>query len=152
MSAVDTLYRAATDADLPAITHVRTSVNENHLSVAQMAERGITHASVAASFRAEAKGWVAEHDGRVVAFAIANREGHSIFALFVLPGFERRGCGSTPLGLAVDWLWQNEAPSIWLETRQGTRAATFYARKGWTASAIDARGNIRYELKRPPIP
>lgn len=141
-------YRIAGEADLPAITHVRTSVRENHLSVTQMAERGISHESVAASLRADAKGWVAECGGRIVAFTIADRKSCSIFALFVLPGFDGRGIGPRLLDLAVAWLWESGAERLWLETRQGTRAATFYARRGWIAQGIDEKGSIRFELER----
>src|SRR5262249_51194631 len=142
-------YRVASEADLPAITYVRTSVRENHLSIEQLARRGITNASVAASFRANARGWVAEHRGEVVAFSIADRSSHSIFALFVLPGFDGRGIGGSLLNLAVEWLWENGSERIWLETSRDTRAASFYALKGWTATGVDGRGNIHYELPRP---
>jgi GNAT superfamily N-acetyltransferase len=144
-------YRVATDTDLPGITHVRTSVAENHLSVEDLAQRGITEASIAASFRADAKGWVAEHEARVVGFSIADRKVHSIFALFVLPGFDGCGIGGKLLDLAVAWLWANGTRRIWLETSKDTRAATFYARKGWIATGVDKLGNIHYELERPTI-
>jgi GNAT superfamily N-acetyltransferase len=152
MAGGETMYRVATEADLPAITHVRTSVVENHLSVEQLAQRGITNASVGASFRADCKGWVAEHAGQIVAFSIADRKSHSIFALFVLPGFEGRGIGGGLLTRAVDWLWQNGSEQIWLETRKDTRAAIFYAKKGWIATRTDAQGNIHYQCKRPRDP
>ena len=145
----DIVYREAREADLPAMTVVRTSVAENHLSVAQMAARGITNASVAASFGADAKGWVAERDGAIVAFAIADRASGAIFALFVMPGDAGRGIGGRLLARAVGWLWDNGAARAWLETREGTRAAAFYARRGWVAVDSDGRGSIRYECARP---
>ena len=51
------------------------------LSIAQLAECGITNASVAASFRGSAQGWVALHEAEIVGFAIADRENHGLFAL-----------------------------------------------------------------------
>jgi GNAT superfamily N-acetyltransferase len=149
MSRNEIEYRVAHEADLPGITHVRTSVAENHLSVEQLAQRGITNASIAASFHADSKGWVAVSRGQVVAFSIADRKSGSIFALFVLPGCEEHGMGSTLLRSAVEWLWENGSERIWLETRRNTRAATFYALKGWSSTGIDEKGNIRYELTRP---
>ena len=143
------IYREARDADLPGITRVRTSVAENHLSVAQMEARGITEASVIASFRVDKKGWVGEYDGEVVAFAIADRASRSIFALFVRPAFQGRGIGGRLLDLAAGWLWDCGSRDIWLTTRKGTRAAAFYARRGWTATGIDPEGNVRYECERP---
>ena len=149
MAGAEILYRVAQEADLPAITIVRTSVSENHLSIEQMEERGITNTSLAASFRADAKGWVAERAGRVVRFLIADRKSQSIFALFVLPEVQVQGAGNRLLDLATDWLWDVGAERIWLTTRYGTKAASFYAGKGWVAKTIDPDWNIRYECLRP---
>jgi hypothetical protein len=90
----DIRCRDASAADMPGISHIRASVTENLLTRDQLAQRGITEASVAASFRADSKAWVAEQEGRIVAFSIADRKAHSIFALFVLPIFEGRGIGN----------------------------------------------------------
>ena len=89
------MFRIAAAADVPAIARVRTSVRENLLTIEQLAERGITNESVAASFAVDHRGWVA-----IVGFSIADRATRSIFALFVLPGHEGRGIG----GLELVWL------------------------------------------------
>jgi GNAT superfamily N-acetyltransferase len=112
-------------------------------------ERGITEASVAASFLADSKGWVAVRAGEIVAFAIADRASRSIFALFVLPQFE--GIGGRLLGLALDWLWRNCADLVWLTTGPDTKAARFYERRGWIATSAEPRGDTRYELRRPSV-
>jgi GNAT superfamily N-acetyltransferase len=98
------VIREARGSDLPGISRVRTSVAENLLTREQLDERGITEASIAASFLADSKGWVALSADEVVAFSIADRASRSIFALFVMPQFERRGLGSRLLDLALDWL------------------------------------------------
>ena len=108
---------------MPGISRVRTSVVENLLTREQLDQRGITEASVAASFLADSKGWVAERRDEIVAFSIADRASRSIFALFVLPQFEGRGLGSRLLDLALDWLWANGADLVWLTTGPDTRAA-----------------------------
>jgi GNAT superfamily N-acetyltransferase len=110
---------------MPGISHVRLSVVENALSVEQLKERGITNASVAASLLTHRKGWVAEQDGRIVAFSMADRADWSIFALFVLPGYEQRGLGCRLLDLALDWLWENGAERVWLSTGPETRASRY---------------------------
>ena len=92
---------------------------------------------------------MALHLSEIVGFAIADRETRSIFALFVLPAFAGRGIGSHLLDLATDWLWGEAASRIWLTTRQGTKAASFYKQKGWKAVDLDPLGNIRYELEPP---
>ena len=108
-----------------------------------------TNASVAASFREDAKGWVATHDGQIVGFSIADRKAHSVFALFVLPTYEGRGIGSRLFDWAVGWLWDNGAQRAWLNTGPNTKAAAFYERRGWMPTGIDPTGDIRYESDRP---
>jgi GNAT superfamily N-acetyltransferase len=139
-------FREATAADLPGITRVRTSVRENLLTVEQLRARGITEASVAASFLADSKGWVAERGGEIIAFAIADRATHSIFALFVLPGWEGQGMGSRLLDLALGWLARNGVRAVRLTTGPDTGAAGFYERRGWVATGREAGGDTRYEI------
>jgi GNAT superfamily N-acetyltransferase len=150
-SASDIIVREACGTDMPGISRVRTSVTENLLTREQLDARGITEASVAASFLADSKGWVALSGDEVVAFSIADRASRSIFALFVLPQFEKRGLGSRLLDLALDWLWANGADPVWLTTGPETRAAGFYERRGWLAtSSMTETGDVRYELQPPP--
>ena len=143
------IIREAVAADMPGVSHVRTTVTENALTLEQLAARGITNDSIAASFLADSKGWVAEQAGRIVAFSIADRATRSIFALFVLPGFEGRGLGSALLGKALDWLWANGADRVWLTTGVETKAAAFYARRGWTCVGPADHDDLRYEIERP---
>ena len=129
------MIRPARADDLPAITHVRISVIENHMSVAQMAERGITPDRILADMAAgELGAWVAEEYGEIIAFAMADRRDASIFALFTLPGKEGRGFGSALLAQAEAWLMAMGHSEAWLTTATGSRAATFYALKGWRAT------------------
>jgi GNAT superfamily N-acetyltransferase len=144
------IFREATAADMPGISRVRTSVTENALTHEQLAARGITDESLAASFLTDSKGWVAEHNGDVVGFSIANRASSSIFALFVLPTHERRGIGAQLFDLAVNWLWDHGAQRLWLTTDPQSKAARFYERRGWVATGRSERGDMRYELTRKP--
>jgi GNAT superfamily N-acetyltransferase len=143
------IFREATAADVPGISHVRTSVVENALTAAQLEERGITNASVAASFLADSKGWVALQGEEIVAFSLADRTTQSIFALFVLPAYEDRGIGSVLLDLALRWLWDNGAERVWLTTGPGTKAVRFYEKRGWKRAGQGPRGDLRYECGRP---
>lgn len=143
------VFREATAADMPGISRVRTSVVENLLTLDQLEERGITEASVAASFLTDSKGWVALREEEIVAFSIADRATQSIFALFVLPGYEARGIGGKLLDLALTWLWDNGAKRVWLTTGPGTKAVRFYERRGCTCTGTVPRGDLRYELGRP---
>jgi len=142
-------FREAIAADMPGIARVRFAVGENLLTPEQLQERGITKASVAASFLTDAKGWVAVHRNEVVALSIANRKKASIFALFVLPAYESRGIGSRLLDFAIQWLWDNGTERAWLTTAPDSRAARFYERRGWPAAGLDSSGDVRFELGRP---
>jgi GNAT superfamily N-acetyltransferase len=142
-------YRVARAADVPAIFRVRTSVGENLLTAGQLRQRGITNASVAASFRDNASGWVAVHRRQIVGFSIADRETGSLFALFVLPTHERRGVGGQLLRRAIDWLWDAGAGRVWLHTAPNTKAAAFYRRRGWIMTGTHPTGDIRFEQDRP---
>jgi GNAT superfamily N-acetyltransferase len=143
-------YREAIGADMPDLTRVRIAVTENALTVAQLLAYGITPESIAQSFLEDSKGWVAEVEGRIRGFSIADRKSKSIFALFVEPGYEKRGMGGALLTLAVDWLWANDVDKIWLTTGPTTQAATFYARRGWVNRGRAEGGHDdRYELVRP---
>ena len=148
ISVTDFIIRKAEVDDLPAITRVRQSVRENLLLPHQLAARGITEASVAASLSNSAEGWVVEVGGEIVGFAIADREDRELFALFVTPAFEGRGIGSRLHDVAVAWLWGSGAQSILLSTGKGTEAAGFYERRGWFKVGVDPFGDIRYQRNR----
>ena len=144
------IVREAHAADMPGIAHVRTSVQENLLTREQLASRGITNESVAASLLTHRKGWVAEAAGEVVAFSMADRSDNSIFALFVLPHHQGRGLGGRLLQLALDWLWHQDAERVWLSTGPETQARRFYERRGWKPVGNTPTGDVRLELGRPP--
>lgn len=138
-------FREAHSADIASIFDVRTAVRENHLGAEGLAARGITPQSVAQSFEGHSRGWVADVDGRIAGFAIADRSSRSIFALFIHPDFDGRGLGTRLLRLAASWLMPSPADPIWLTTGQRTKAETFYRRRGWRQVRIEDDGQIRFE-------
>ena len=71
-----------------------------------------------------------------------------MWKLYVHPNHQGRGIGSRLLDLAVQWLWQRGRTVITLTTGPGTRAAAFYARRGWTDVGIQPNGEIRFERHR----
>lgn len=144
----DIIFREATAADMPGILRVRTSVSENALTVEQLADRGITPESTAASFLEGSKGWVAQQGDEIVGFSIADRAANSIVALFVLPTHEGRRIGVRLLDLAVNWLWEGGAARLSLTTDPASKAARFYQARGWIPTGILERGGMKYELSR----
>lgn len=126
------MIRRGQIADLPAIMRIRTSVVENHLTVEQMAELGITQASVAAEMtEGHLACWVAVEGSQILGFAMADRSDGSIFALFMDAAHEGKGHGSALLAESEGWLRKEGHPQARLTTGRGTRALDFYRRRGW---------------------
>ncbi|MBB5144730.1 GNAT family N-acetyltransferase [Desulfovibrio intestinalis] len=142
------LIRPANTADVEAIFHIRTSVKENHLSREQMADMGITPEIIKETIAAGQCAWLAEVDGRPVAFAMIDVEEGCVFAAFVLPEFEGRGLGSKLMAEAEAGLFSAHE-SIWLETDGKSRAYRFYTRLGWNPVSTYENGDVRLEKKHP---
>ncbi len=138
------LIREASRDDVPALAAVRGAVKENVLTSDIPPER------LVAGLEVRGRGWVAEYEGQVVGFSMADREESMIWALFLLPEWERRGLGAALLGRAVGWLWREGCENIWLTTEPGSRAEGFYAHLGWTRVEMTDKGEVRFELHRPP--
>ncbi|MBA8822137.1 GNAT family N-acetyltransferase [Ochrobactrum sp. P6BS-III] len=141
------IIRQATPSDMPRITHVRTSVRENHLSVEQMADMGITEASVSEMILASLCCWVALYDNEIVGFSMIDNAEGSLFAAFVLPGHEGKGIGKRLVQIAEQELFKRHA-LIWLETGASTRAAGFYRSMGWGNDKTVGPDYIRLEKRR----
>ena len=141
------MIRQASPEDLPEITIVRTSVRENHLSIEGMAARGITPEGVAADLRSGALGgWVAEENGRIVAFSMADKRDGQIFALFTQPGHEGRGHGTRLLDAATSWLKEQGYAEAWLTTDAASTAARFYAKRGWQRGEMKDHEDVYFRL------
>jgi GNAT superfamily N-acetyltransferase len=143
--------RPATPADIPALFDVRTSVRENHLDLAQLAERGVTPQSLAEMLEQhDARTWVCEGGGRIVAFSMADARTGTVFALFVRPEAEGRGYGRRLLRAAEEWLFAAGWETIWLQTgmEPHLRAHAFYRAAGWELAGAAGHDDVRYEKRR----
>ena len=121
--------------DMSAVTLVRTSVRENHLSIEGMAERGITAQKIIADMACgKLGGWVAADSGEIVAFSIADKSDGQLFALFTKPGHERRGYGTALLAEGEAWLKSCGWREACLSTEKESTAHRFYVRRGWRAT------------------
>src|SRR5262245_9448231 len=134
--------RIATRADLRKLQLIRSSVTENVLTSI------ITEEMIIEVMEEYGRIWIYEPDGQAVGFSAADKRTSNIWALFVLPAWEKRGIGKQLLHEAVEWLWLEGAKTIWLTTDPHTRAEEFYQRQGWTRCGIEPDGEIRYELMR----
>lgn len=146
---MQTLIRAATQDDVDTLFTLRTSVVQNHLSVEQMAELGITPEVLADSIREAPCVWIAEVDGRPVAFSMVDLATGEVFAMFVLPSHENLGLGRQLMAVAEAALFEHH-DRLFLITdgRDEIRANGFYQRLGWTVTAQVEDGDVRYEKSR----
>ena len=141
--------RDAAERDIPAIFEVRTSVRENHLSVEQMAELGITHQTVLDALRAEPCIWVAVEEDHVVGFSMADAEDACVFAAFVRPEWAGQGIGRRLMERAEAFLFERHK-SIWLHTDGASSAAGFYEELGWERMPDVEGRDARFEKHRAP--
>ncbi len=132
------VLRRATVADLPEITRIRTSVRENHLSVEDMAARGITHETTAARMLSgELGSWVATIGNQIAAFAFADKTNGNLWALFTHPAHEGKGCGTILLAACETWLKDQGVETAVLDTAKDSKAVAFYGARGWTIDGSD---------------
>jgi len=141
------MIRPIEAADMAEITSLRTSVKENHLSIAEMAERGITPAGILADLACgDLGGWVETADGEIRGFSMADRRDGQIFALFTRPGCEGRGAGTRLLDVATQWLRERGIGEAWLTTDAASTAARFYANRGWRRGEMKDHEDVYFRL------
>ena len=122
---------------------VRMSVLENRLTSVVLTEQDYL-----AAIQAPGRGWVVERDGVIAGFAVGNGQTGNIWAMFVDPGHEGRGCGRQLHAALVGWLWEQGLDRLWLTTEAGTRAERFYERAGWVRTGPPIGPEVRFELVR----
>jgi len=137
--------RVATPDDVAAILQVRTSVKENHLDLAQLADRGITRTSLSQMLRSTHPGWCAEVEAKLAGFSMVDRARGTVFALFVRPEFESAGLGSALLEAALASLRAAGHTRASVTTEPDTRAFTFYSRRGWKHVSNTEDGEAQFE-------
>lgn len=141
------MIRPIAAADMAEITRLRTSVKENHLSVEEMAERGITPAGILADLdRGDLGGWLDEEGGEILGFSMADKRDGQIFALFTKPGCEGRGVGTRLLDAATRWLADRGHEEAWLSTDASSTAARFYANRGWRRGEMKDHEDVYFRL------
>lgn len=140
-------FRQASSSDIPAMSRIRLSVTENVLSD----PRRVTTEMYEDFLEKSGRGWIAECDGEIVAFCYADKVNASIWALFVLPGYEGKGLGKTLLKQAVEWLFETGHVRVHLSTGANTRADRFYAAQGWRRQSTGSTDVAYTLMKRWPV-
>ena len=138
--------REAELADILRLAEIRLAVRENPLNTPSL----VTEADYVDYLTRRGKGWVAEREGRIVGFGIADLLGHSIWALFVHPEYDRQGIGRALHDAMLRWYFGHTREPLWLSTAPGTRAEGFYRRAGWRETGRTASGEVRFALAQWP--
>jgi GNAT superfamily N-acetyltransferase len=136
--------RQAVEADIPEMHRVRMSVQENRLSNPAL----VQPEHYRPMLLQDGRGWVAEIDGRIAGFAVADLARANIWALFVDPPFEGRGVGRALHDTMMEWVFAAGAEQVWLGTSPNTRAERFYRRARWRYAGQEPNGEARFEMTR----
>jgi len=136
------IFREATTTDIPQIQLVRNSVKENVLSDPAL----VTDKDCEDYLLGRGKGWVCEIEGEVVGFAIADLIDHNVWALFVKPGFDKKGIGKKLHDDMLDWYFAQTDWTIWRGTAPGTRAEGQDRKTFWSEDGIHGKGEIKFEM------
>ncbi len=138
------IIREATIADIKQIQIVRNAVKENTLSDPGL----VTDGDCAEYLSSRGKGWVCEIGDEIVGFSIVDVQDNNVWALFVTPGFDKRGIGKQLHDTMLNWYFSQTSDTLWLGTAPNTRAEAFYRKAGWTEIGTHGKGEIKFEMKR----
>lgn len=134
--------REATVNDIPQIQFVRKSVLENKLSDPAL----VTDKDCEEYLTRRGKGWVCELNNEIVGFAIADLQDNNIWALFLLPAYEKQGIGCSLHDTMLCWYFSKTAHPVWLTTAPETRAEGFYRKLGWKEIGLYGKGEIKFQM------
>ncbi|HEX6915912.1 MAG TPA: GNAT family N-acetyltransferase [Chitinophagaceae bacterium] len=137
------IIREALITDIPGMQRVRNAVKENMLSNPSL----VSDDDCRSFITERGKGWVCEIEGAIAGFSIADLREQNIWALFVDPRFEKKGIGSRLHDIMLEWYF-SQLDTAWLGTAPGTRAEQFYHAKGWIATGMHGKGEIKFEMTR----
>ena len=136
------IFREAQVTDIPQIQIVRNTVTENTLSDPAL----VPDADVEDYITRRGKGWICEISNRIVGFSIVSVMDKNVWALFIQPGFEKKGIGRQLHDDMMNWYFSQTNETIWLGTAPGTRAEQFYRKAGWTEMGTHGKGEIKFEM------
>lgn len=136
------LIRTAEVGDIPQIQLIRNSVRENMLSDPSL----VPDKDVKDYITRRGRGWVCVIDGNIVGFSIVSVLDNNVWALFILPLFERKGIGKRLHDEMMNWYFKQTQKTIWLSTSPCTRAEIFYRKAGWKETGLYGKGEIKFEM------
>jgi GNAT superfamily N-acetyltransferase len=138
------IIREAEIKDIPQIQIVRNSVTENTLSDPAL----VPDKDVEDYIARRGKGWVCEVEGIVTGFAIIDLVDHNVWALFIRPGYDKKGIGRKLHDEMINWYFCQTKEPVWLGTSPCTRAEAFYRKAGWKEVGTHGKGEIKFEMTK----
>ena len=141
------MIREIQDRDVPLLFPVRVATRENRMSMAELADIGITEETIREAIKGSHKGWLFEQDGSIVGFAMGDSDANEFTVIALLPQYEKMGIGRKLLSKVENWLQSEGCKSIWLSTdiNDELQAYTFYIKNGWQDLKIEH--GLRYMSK-----
>jgi len=120
-------------SDINDILNIRVSTKENHFSMEDLAEVGVTAEAIAEWLDDSVKGWICEIFDKPVAFALADGKTAEVLVVACYPEYEKKGIGKKLMLKLHDWLWSNNHDEIWLwsDPDPNIRAYGFYRKLGY---------------------
>ena len=85
------VFREIDKSDIEDILDIRVSTKENHFSMTDLAEVGVTQESIAEWLEDSVKGWVCEMSGKPVGFAMADGKTAEVLVAACYPEYEKKG-------------------------------------------------------------
>lgn len=136
------IIRELNKSDIDEILTVRSSTIENHFSLNDLADIGITNQSVSDWLDGSIKGWVCEIKGKIVGFTMGDSETGEILVIAIYPDYEKLGIGKKLMTHIQNWLWSFGHSFLWLWSNpdHSVRAHGFYRKLGWEPTG-DTEGN-----------
>lgn len=131
-------------SDIPQMQLVRNEVKENVLSDPAL----VSDSDVEDYITRRGKGWVCVIGEEIVGFSIISVTDKNLWALFVKPGYDKKGIGRLLHDEMINWYFSRTVQTVWLGTAPGTRAEQFYRKAGWTETGAHGKGEIKFEMTR----
>jgi GNAT superfamily N-acetyltransferase len=144
------VFREIEKSDIKDIIDIRVSTKENHFSMADLAQVGVTPESIAEWLEDSVKGWLCEISGKPVGFAMADSKTAEVLVVACYPEFEKKGIGRALMHIIQDWLWSFGHDEIWLwsDPDPCIRAYGFYRKLGYEPTGVTKGKDEMLKLKR----
>lgn len=141
------IFREIEVNDLDELLVVRSSTDENNMSIELLNSYGINTETTSIKMKDDLKGWLCEIDNKIVGFSMGFAKSGEMWVIAVLPNFINRGIGCKLLSLVEDYLFKT-CDELWLTTDIDTklRAYSFYKKNGWIDKEI--KDGLRFMIKK----